>query len=77
MSSPQWTEREDRIVASKLDYPDLSYAELRTALKAIGCTRTLKGIESRLRTLRHQREAALRPQGPWLTDPFLTRRRSA
>ena len=50
-----WTEREDRIVASKLDYPSLTLAELQTALAAIGSRRTIKGIESRIGHLREQR----------------------
>jgi hypothetical protein len=70
-----WTEREDRVVAAKLDYPDLTYAELRTALAAIGCKRTEKGIESRLHLLRLAREAKDRTS--WLTDPFLTKRNFA
>jgi hypothetical protein len=70
-----WNDREDRIVESKLDYPDISYAELRTALAAIGCKRTEKGIESRLHILRLKRADAGR--GSWLTCPFLTGKRSA
>ena len=71
MPSPPWTDREDRIIASKLDYPSLSYDELRTALRAIGHARTIKGIEHRLQVLRVRREA---PRSGWLSDPFLTRR---
>ena len=70
-----WTDREDRIVASKLDYPDISYAELRTALAAIGAKRTERGIESRLHALRLARDAQQR--GAWLRDPFLTKRNYA
>jgi hypothetical protein len=50
-----WTDREDRIVAAKLDYPDLTLAELQTALAAIGSRRTIKGIEARIGHLREQR----------------------
>ena len=67
-----WTDREDRIIESKLDYPDLTYAELRTALAAIGSTRTEKGIESRLHALRVRRTTA---GSGWLQDPFLTGKR--
>jgi hypothetical protein len=55
-----WTDREDRIVASKLDYPDITLAELQTALAAIGSKRTIKGIESRVSVLRKAREAKVR-----------------
>jgi hypothetical protein len=70
-----WTDREDRIVAAKLDHPSISFAELRTALAAIGCKRTEKGIESRLHILRLKRAADGRSS--WLTDPFLTGRKIA
>ena len=50
-----WDEREDRIVASKLDYPSLTLDELQTALASIGSRRTAKGIEARVAHLREQR----------------------
>jgi hypothetical protein len=68
-----WTDREDRIIASKLDYPDLTWAELQTALRSIGCRRTAKGIEHRLAHLRRQRDAVERSE--WLRCPVLTGKR--
>ena len=68
-----WTDREDRIIAAKLDYPELSYAELQTALRAIGVRRTAKGIESRLAHLRAKRDQ--RDRSEWLTCPVLTGKR--
>jgi hypothetical protein len=50
-----WTDREDRIVAVRLDYPDVALSELQTALAAIGSRRTIKGIESRIAHIREQR----------------------
>ena len=70
-----WTDHEDRIISVKLDYPDMTFAELRTALAAIGAKRTERGIESRLHILRIKRNAER--NGGWLRDPFLTKRRCA